>query len=154
LCDEVQKAFAGKPKSLDGRQAKISIIDVRNCAPASHRGHPACGLAFLHALQWFWLRSDCKDFFNNDQEAGKIHKSIGKRMRAMRMGAAAVLIFSGALSIAQSTPDAKPKRFTQLTIRDVPPQSKALAQEIVAISSEGLADPYNVMLRSPVLQIA
>ena len=45
---------------------------------------------------------------------------------------------------------AKPKRFTQITMENVPPESKTLAAEIVAISSVGLAGPYNVMLRSPV----
>ena len=53
------------------------------------------------------------------------------------------------LSIAQTT-EPKPKRFPQLTMENVPPQSQALAKEIVAISSVGLAGPYNVMLRSPV----
>ncbi|GAA4029782.1 hypothetical protein GCM10022212_30010 [Actimicrobium antarcticum] len=35
-------------------------------------------------------------------------------------------------------------------MENVPPQSRALAEEIVKISSVGLAGPYNVMLRSPV----
>ena len=51
---------------------------------------------------------------------------------------------------AQTAPEAKPKRFPQLTMENVPPQSRALAEEIVKISSVGLAGPYNVMLRSPV----
>lgn len=51
---------------------------------------------------------------------------------------------------AQTVPDPKPKRFPQLTMENLPPQSVALAKEIVAISSVGLAGPYNVMLRSPV----
>lgn len=57
-----------------------------------------------------------------------------------------------ALAIAQMpAPGApKPKRFPQLTMENIPPQSAALAREIVAISSVGLAGPYNVMLRSPV----
>jgi 4-carboxymuconolactone decarboxylase len=42
------------------------------------------------------------------------------------------------------------KRFSQLTLDTVHPDAKTLAQEIVAISSVGLAGPYNVMLRSPV----
>ena len=53
-------------------------------------------------------------------------------------------------AVAQPLSEAKPKRFTQLTMENIPPQSRALAQEIVAISSVGLAGPYNVMLRSPV----
>jgi 4-carboxymuconolactone decarboxylase len=55
-----------------------------------------------------------------------------------------------ALAIAQAQGDPKPKRFPQLTMENIPPQSRALAQEIVAISSVGLAGPYNIMLRSPV----
>lgn len=43
-----------------------------------------------------------------------------------------------------------PKRFAQITMDNVTPESKDLAKEIVAISSVGLAGPYNVMLRSPV----
>ena len=61
----------------------------------------------------------------------------------------ATLCAASTLSFAQST-ETKPKRFPQLTMENVPPQSQALAKEIVAISSIGLAGPYNVMLRSPV----
>jgi 4-carboxymuconolactone decarboxylase len=61
----------------------------------------------------------------------------------------AILYTVAAVSIAQ-TPETKPKRFPQLTMENVPPQSQALAKEIVSISSVGLAGPYNVMLRSPV----
>ena len=42
------------------------------------------------------------------------------------------------------------KRFPQLTLESVPPESQALAKEILAISSIGLGGPYNVMLRSPI----
>ncbi len=53
-------------------------------------------------------------------------------------------------SFAQTPAEPKPKRLPQLTMENVPPQSRALAEEIVKISSVGLAGPYNVMLRSPV----
>lgn len=53
-------------------------------------------------------------------------------------------------AIAQSQNNNQPKRFPQLTMENISPQSKVLAQEIVAISSVGLSGPYNVMLRSPV----
>ncbi len=56
----------------------------------------------------------------------------------------------GTLAAAQSVNEDKPKRFPQLTMETIPPQSRALAQEIVAISSVGLAGPYNIMLRSPI----
>jgi 4-carboxymuconolactone decarboxylase len=45
----------------------------------------------------------------------------------------------------------KPKRFTQLTLDTLSPESRPLGEEIVRISSVGLAGPYNVMLRSPVM---
>jgi len=63
---------------------------------------------------------------------------------------AAVLCCVGSLSMAQTAPATAPKRFPQLTMENVPAPSQALAKEIVAISSVGLAGPYNVMLRSPV----
>lgn len=43
-----------------------------------------------------------------------------------------------------------PKRFPQLTLENLDPKAQPLAQEILNISSVGLAGPYNVMLRSPV----
>ena len=45
---------------------------------------------------------------------------------------------------------AKPKRFPQLTLETLAPQARPLAEEILKISSVGIAGPYNVMLRSPV----
>ena len=43
------------------------------------------------------------------------------------------------------------KRFPQITLDTLPDKdAKALAQEILDISSIGLAGPYNVMLRSPI----
>jgi len=51
---------------------------------------------------------------------------------------------------AQTVP-AKPKRFPQLTLETLPPEARPLGEEIVKISSVGLAGPYNVMLRSPVM---
>lgn len=46
--------------------------------------------------------------------------------------------------------NAKQKRFPQVTLETLPQESRGLAQEILDISSLGLAGPYNVMLRSPV----
>ena len=68
------------------------------------------------------------------------------------MPCAVGLLLCGVLTLAtaQIPTEPKPKRFPQLTMENIPPQSRALAQEIVAISSVGLAGPYNVMLRSPV----
>ena len=41
------------------------------------------------------------------------------------------------------------KRFPQLTLETVAPESRPLAEDILKISSIGLGGPYNVMLRSP-----
>ena len=43
-----------------------------------------------------------------------------------------------------------PKRFPQITLEQIPAESQPLAQEIIKISSVGLAGPYNIMFRSPV----
>ena len=43
-----------------------------------------------------------------------------------------------------------PKRFPQLTLDTLPKDARPLGEEMVKISSVGLAGPYNVMLRSPV----
>ena len=54
-------------------------------------------------------------------------------------------------TFAQTPPQANsPKRFPQITLDQIPDESKPLAQEIIKISSVGLAGPYNVMFRSPV----
>jgi 4-carboxymuconolactone decarboxylase len=63
-------------------------------------------------------------------------------------GAIVGLAIAPASAQAQSAP--KPKRFTQLTLETLDPQARPLADEILKISSVGLAGPYNVMLRSPV----
>ncbi|MHB8354525.1 MAG: hypothetical protein ACYDCF_08860 [Burkholderiales bacterium] len=68
-----------------------------------------------------------------------------------RQGIAALFVFCASVTaFAQDPVEASPKRFPQITMENVPPQSRALAQEIAAISSVGLAGPYNVMLRSPI----
>lgn len=72
--------------------------------------------------------------------------------RSSALPCAVGLLLCGVLTLAaaQIPTEPKPKRFPQLTMENIPTQSRALAQEIVAISSVGLAGPYNVMLRSPV----
>lgn len=51
---------------------------------------------------------------------------------------------------AQESP-AMSKRFPQLTLEQTTPAQRPLAEEILKISSVGLAGPYNPMLRSPVM---
>jgi len=77
----------------------------------------------------------------------KTYKQIHPCVATMLAG---LLLCSSTHSFSQTATAAPPKRFSQLTMDNVPPQSAALAKEIVAISSVGLAGPYNVMLRSPV----
>jgi 4-carboxymuconolactone decarboxylase len=87
--------------------------------------------------------------FNNYQET-PMTLPLHRRKPLVAALFASLLMGTCALSIAQTAASALPKRFPQLTMENVPPQSQALAKEIVAISSVGLAGPYNVMLRSPV----
>ena len=54
------------------------------------------------------------------------------------------------LAQAQAADSLPPKRFPQITLEQLDPSAQKLAQEILQISSVGLAGPYNVMLRSPV----
>ena len=62
---------------------------------------------------------------------------------------AALSLMTAAVLHAQ-TPDAA-KRFPQVTIDELNGQPRALAEEILKVSSIGLAGPYNPMLRSPVM---
>lgn len=73
-----------------------------------------------------------------------------KISRFRRLALAAMMATLASAASAQTASEVKPKRFPQLTMENVPLQSQALAKEIMAISSVGLAGPYNVMLRSPV----
>lgn len=68
---------------------------------------------------------------------------------ALLVMAVAGVILAAPPAMAQSTE--KPKRFPQLTLDQVAPQARPLAEEILKISSVGLGGPYNPMLRSPVM---
>ncbi|MEB0133859.1 carboxymuconolactone decarboxylase family protein [Actimicrobium sp. CCC2.4] len=76
--------------------------------------------------------------------------TLPQRSLLNRTFIALLLCGAGTVAFAQTAVEVKPKRFPQLTMENLPPQSIPLAKEIVAISSVGLAGPYNVMLRSPV----
>jgi 4-carboxymuconolactone decarboxylase len=52
---------------------------------------------------------------------------------------------------ASAEPEAKPRRFPQLTLDQLNDQQRPLGEEILKISSVGLGGPYNPMLRSPVM---
>jgi 4-carboxymuconolactone decarboxylase len=53
---------------------------------------------------------------------------------------------------AQSEP--KPPRFPELTMEQLNEQQKALAQEMLKVSSAGLGGPYSILLRSPEMAAA
>jgi 4-carboxymuconolactone decarboxylase len=77
------------------------------------------------------------------------HRSIVNFIASLlRLGATLGLAIAPEPVQAQGAP--KPKRFPQLTLETLDPQARPLAEEILKISSVGIAGPYNVMLRSPV----
>src|ERR1044071_3921482 len=59
--------------------------------------------------------------------------------------------FEDAKPAASTAPAPTAGRLPQLTIEQLNPQQKALADEILKVSSLGLGGPYNAMLRSPEL---
>ena len=74
---------------------------------------------------------------------------MANRMRVwgcVALGVAAVLSPADGAGAAD-----EPKRFPQLTVETLDPQQKAVADEILKVSSLGLQGPYNVLLRSPVM---
>lgn len=46
---------------------------------------------------------------------------------------------------------AKPPRFPQLTLEELNPDQRKLADEIMKFSRVGISGPYNILMRSPVL---
>jgi 4-carboxymuconolactone decarboxylase len=66
----------------------------------------------------------------------------------VRMIVSVALAFAAPVS---AQPGAKAKRFPQLTLEQLSDQQRPLGEEILKISSVGLAGPYNPMLRSPVM---
>ena len=67
-----------------------------------------------------------------------------------RMAAALIAGLAGAACLGATGPTAKEPRFPQLTLDQLTPAQKPLGEQIVKISSVGLAGPYNPILRSPV----
>jgi 4-carboxymuconolactone decarboxylase len=69
----------------------------------------------------------------------------------MKATLAAVFVFAlGALG-ATAADAPKPPRFPQLTVEQLHPFQRPLAEQVLKVSSVGLGGPYNPMLRSPVL---
>ena len=69
--------------------------------------------------------------------------------KLMCISGLSLVLLSPAFSQSPPTPG-EPPRFPQITVEQLPPDARPLAEEIIAISSVGLGGPYNVMLRSPV----
>lgn len=72
-------------------------------------------------------------------------------MKTSRLAAMILAVALAAGGRASAEPEGKPKRFPQLTLEQLSDQQRPLGDEIVKISSVGLAGPYNPMLRSPVM---
>jgi 4-carboxymuconolactone decarboxylase len=69
----------------------------------------------------------------------------------LRWIALAALCAAQAATAADPENTVKEKRFPQLTMEQLTPEQKPLGEQIMKVSSVGLAGPYNPMLRSPVL---
>jgi 4-carboxymuconolactone decarboxylase len=70
----------------------------------------------------------------------------------MKRSAALILTVAGLVFVTMgSGVMSKEPRFPQLTMDQLSPQQKPLADEIMKVSSIGLGGPYNMYLRSPVL---
>ena len=52
---------------------------------------------------------------------------------------------------AASTRSAEEKRFPQLSVEQLNPEQRRVADEVLKVSSLGIQGPYNVLLRSPVM---
>src|SRR5947209_10723150 len=74
-----------------------------------------------------------------------------KRMRILRTGIVAGLLFAfPALPVGEPLAT-KPPRFAPLTYEQLNVYQKPLGEQIMKVSSVGLGGPYNPLLRSPVL---
>src|SRR2546430_14308164 len=73
-----------------------------------------------------------------------------KRPRSW-IGALALAALHGTCVMAADPAPAPDKRFPQLTMGELDAKQKPLGEQIVKVSSVGLAGPYNPLLRSPVL---
>ncbi len=72
-------------------------------------------------------------------------------MKTSRFAGTIIAVVLAAAGPVSAEPEAKPKRFPQLTLEQLNEQQRPLGEEILKISSVGLGGPYNPMLRSPVM---
>ena len=79
------------------------------------------------------------------------HTRIGRpRTRAARACTAMVAALAALAGLGATGPTAKEPRFPQMTMDQLTPAQRPLGEQIVKVSSVGLAGPYNPILRSPV----
>jgi 4-carboxymuconolactone decarboxylase len=70
----------------------------------------------------------------------------------MRHHLVAIASLCGVLLLPMaSTRSAEEKRFPQLTVEQLNPDQRRVADEVLKVSSLGIQGPYNVMLRSPAM---
>ena len=69
--------------------------------------------------------------------------------RAMVLSMAVTILLTGPPMTHAQAP-ASGKRFPQITVEQLTPAQRPTADEILKVSSVGLAGPYNPMLRSPI----
>src|SRR6188472_2518503 len=72
-------------------------------------------------------------------------------LRTIVIGGLVTALSVAAASLLHAQTSEPVKRFPQVTIDELNGQPRALAEEILKVSSIGLAGPYNPMLRSPVM---
>ncbi len=89
-----------------------------------------------------------------NQTAGRrLKKTLGEFMTRAASSTLAVLAILGLFLVTarESYLMSKEPRFPQLTMEQLSPAQRPLAEEILKVSSVGLGGPYNPLLRSPVL---
>ena len=113
----------------------------------------ASEISLIRLIQIAWV-ADTDDNHGTDDGTGcdhiKMSVSIHLAHHTLRQGCHAHIKETSLLLLKTDMGQFSAKRFQQLTLNELPDGSKGLANEILAISSLGLAGPYNVMLRSPI----
>jgi 4-carboxymuconolactone decarboxylase len=101
---------------------------------------------------WFalhrWIRFRTFTIIHNHKNTEEIMKSASIWMSSLAVAAAGG--WFAATMFAQPATSKEP-RFPQLTMDQLDEKQKPLGEQVMKVSSVGLAGPYNPMMRSPVL---
>jgi len=101
---------------------------------------------------WFalhrWIRFRTFTIIRNHKNTEEIMKSASIWMSSLAVAAAGG--WFAATMFAQPATSKEP-RFAQLTMDQLDEKQKPLGEQVMKVSSVGLAGPYNPMMRSPVL---